>query len=194
MKLPTPSIANSQELLTPTYCSAATPRLEPTMKTADITLLTAMTRALLSAAAQLCTAANEGTTKKPPPIAMPTNSRRTTRPLAEVAKASHSTSTPLTIPARLQARARQQTPMMTPPSGTKARLGRTWLSRAASSEPMATPIAKTSIKSVLTFSIPPMTWVTTGASSDSVTAPASQNQQTINVPSQMRLSVLVSRI
>ena len=39
-----------------------------------------------------------------------------------------------------------------------------------------------------------MTWVTTGASSDSVTAPASQNQQTINVPSQMRLSVLVSRI
>ena len=116
------------------------------------------------------------------------------RPLVDVAKASQSTSTPLTIPVRLQAKARQQTPMMTPPSGTRARLGRTWLSRAASIEPMATPIAKTSMKSVLTFSMPPMTWVTTGASSDSVTAPASQNQQTINVPSQMRLSVLVSRI
>ncbi len=72
--------------------------------------------------------------------------------------------------------------------------GRWWLQRAASSEPMATPMAKTSMNSVLTFSTPPIDCVTTGASSDSVTAPASQNQETISVPVQMRLSRRVSRI
>ena len=39
-----------------------------------------------------------------------------------------------------------------------------------------------------------MTCVTTGASSDSVTAPASQNQETISVPSQIRASLRLSRI
>ena len=51
---------------------------------------------------------------------------------------------------------------------------------------------KTSMNRVLTFSTPPIDCVTIGASSDSVTAPASQNQETISVPVQMRWSRFVS--
>jgi len=60
-RLATPSSVNSKELLTPTDCNRATIALEPTMKAAEITLTTAMTRARFSGAAQLCTAANDGT-------------------------------------------------------------------------------------------------------------------------------------
>ena len=66
------------------------------------------------------------------------------------------------IPVKVQASARLATPMTTPPSGTTAIFGRWWLQRAASSEPIATPIAKTSMNSVLTFSVPPIVCVTIG--------------------------------
>jgi len=72
-------------------------------------------------------------------------------PFADVAKASHSTSLALDH-AEQTSREREglQMPMTRPPSGTSARLGLTWLRRAANNDPIATPIANTSMQSVLT--------------------------------------------
>ena len=77
-------------------------------------------------------------------------------------------------------------PMMMAPIGTSARLGRTWLSCAANNEPTAMPMAKIARQSVTTPSLPPTTSLTTAGSSDSMTAPTSQNQETMIMPSQSR--------
>ena len=58
--------------------------------------------------------------------------------------------------------------------------------RTASPEPSAMPIEKTARRAVTTSSVPPSTFFTSGGSSESVTAPTSQNQDTITPPRQSR--------
>jgi len=78
------------------------------------------------------------------------------------------------------------TPMMMAPIGTSARFGRTWLRWAANSEPTAMPMAKIARHSVTTPSVPPTTSLTSAGNSDSTTAPTSQNQETMTMPSHRR--------
>src|ERR1700735_820017 len=73
-----------------------------------------------------------------------------------------------------------------PPIGTSARLGRTWLRWAANNDPAAMPIAKVARQSVTTPSVPPTPSLITAGSSDSTTAPTSQNHDTIPMPSHRR--------
>ncbi len=61
-------------------------------------------------------------------------------------------------------------------------------SQAASPEPIAIEIEKTARQAVTTSSLPPSTFLTSGGSSDSATAPTSQNQLVTIAPHQMRRS------
>jgi hypothetical protein len=92
----------------------------------------------------------------------------------------------------LQARSTQNRAITTPPIGTSARFGLTWLRRADIIDPAATPIAKTSRQLVMTCSVPPTTFLIRGGSSERATAPASQNHETMIVPSQRRFSAMRS--
>ena len=80
-------------------------------------------------------------------------------------------------------------PMTMAPIGTSARFGpHVADSCAANSEPAAMPIAKTARHSVTTPSLPPTMSLTSAGSSDSTTAPTSQNHDTITMPSHSRCS------
>ncbi len=67
-------------------------------------------------------------------------------------------------------------------------------SHAASPEPIATAIENTARYMVTTFSLPPMTFFTSGGSSDSTTAPISQNQLVTSAPHHSRRSLRRCRI
>ncbi len=99
------------------------------------------------------------------------------------------TSLPSEVVAIAQARSRPIRPITMAPIGTSARLGRTWLSCAANSEPAAMPIANTARHSVT--DAPRcrrrLSLISAG-SSDSTIAPTIQNQDTITMPSHSRCS------
>ena len=156
------------------------------MKAACRTLPAAMTRARSEGADQACTAAKDGTTNRPPPKANSAKSASIRKPAKEVMKAIGVMSAPGAVVPIAQARSSPKMPITIAPIGTSARLGRTWLSCAANNEPTAMPMAKTARHSVTTPSVPPTTSLTSAGSSDSTTAPASQNQDTMIMPSHSR--------
>ncbi len=110
----------------------------------------AMTRARRSGAAHAWTAAKDGTTNIPPPIAMPKRSTRILTPFADAANSHGEMCDPLVTPCALQASASMNAAIMKPPIGTTARLGLKWLARAARPEPTATPTANRTRQSVKT--------------------------------------------
>jgi len=81
--LATPISRNSCGSVTPKDSSAATIKVPATMNAALSTLTAATTRARLSAPAQDCTAANDGTMNRPPAIARPARSIAMRMPLHE---------------------------------------------------------------------------------------------------------------
>jgi hypothetical protein len=76
-------------------------------------------------------------------------------------------------------------PIRTPANGTSASRMRPSESRAASVEPMATPTVNSTRNRVTTLSAPPISSFTRVGSSESTTAPTSQNQLTTSEPTQV---------
>ena len=85
-----------------------------------------------------------------------------------------------------------KTPMISSRKGAGASSMRPCDRTAASSEPAATPMAKTSLIAVSTSTPPPMRDLMMTGTSDSVIAPTIQNQLTAAAPTHWRSSALSS--
>ncbi len=164
------------------------------MNAALSTFTAATTRALLWGGAQACTAANDGTMKRPPAAARAKRSKANRRPDA-VARSSPGviSAAPGTNPEVTQARSRLNSPIRTAPIGTKARFGRRWLALAAATDPAAIPSVKRTSPKVTTCGVPPICSLVSVGNRESATTPTSQNQETIRPPIHRRGSALRSR-
>ena len=157
-----------------------------TMNAALSTLTAAITRARRSAPAQACTAENAGTMNRPPAIARPARSDRDaqTRAEAEDRRDAGGEPSPARRPQVAQPRSSENRPSRTAPIRVGNRTMRPGASQAARPEPIAIEIEKMARQTVTTSSTPPRMFFTIGGSSESATAPTSQNQLVTSAPHQ----------
>jgi hypothetical protein len=184
--LPTATMASRTPKPTPSAWAPATISPEVTMKAADSTLTAAITRARRPGSAQAWTAAKDGTMNSPPAVARPNRSMVRRQPSGLVIRAAGRASTVALSTAK--ARSKPNSAMAAAPIGTTPRLGRNLLARAARNEPVAMPSTKSTRQVVTSASLPPQASVTIEGSSDSVTAPTSQNHETASAPVRSRRS------
>ena len=163
------------------------------MKAAEMMLVVATTRARRSAGAQAWTAANEGTMNSPPAAARPNRSTTRRMPCQVVTRSATASLRGLVAVVPIsQARSSPNTPMNRAPTGTTPRLGLSLEARAARPEPTAMPTTKTIRQAVTSFWLPPRASFTMDGSIDSMTAPTTQNHETMTAPFHRRASCLSS--
>ena len=175
----------------PTSCTSATPMPATVMNAALSTFTAATTRARRSAPAQACTAENVGTMNSPAAMASPARSAAMRRPRTDENTSAMLILSRRTPGSRSPSRDRAQTRASNnAASSVGNRTMRPCASQEASAEPTPIATANMARKAVMTLSSPPITVLASGGSSDSTTAPTSQNQLVTRPPHHSRGSAL----
>ncbi len=144
-KASTPMTANTVAIERCSTCSArATEIAPPAMNRAESTLTAATTRARWSGLAQACTAAKDGTMKRPPAAVRISMSMARCHAIGCWKKGATVTPTPSEVaPCSVQAMSSETIAMITAAIGAGKVRMRPFSSQAASAEPNAMPMANT---------------------------------------------------